>query len=342
MTTSMDAYDISHASDEPLYNIGVVARMTGIPVATLRVWERRYGFPDSARTAGGHRLYSEKEVIRLRWVKDRIDEGMQTGRAIRALQHLEQENRLTDAALSALSRPTQAAPTFPLPARRQAGKDTALAATQRRLTEALVAHNLPGAEQTLAEALALHPLENLILDVIQPTLADIGQLWADGAVSVATEHLSTNFLRHRLLMWMTTGPQPRRAAPVVLVCAPEEWHEGSLLMLGVLLRRQGWPVAYLGQSLPLSDLADFVQQIRPAVVVLLAMMEHSAANLIEWPRWLPEAHRNGHPIVSFGGNVFTYHAEWREKVPGLFLGETLEEGLTRLEQLLQDINTPRR
>jgi len=82
------------ASEEPIYNIGVVARMTGIPVATLRVWERRYGFPEAGRTAGGHRLYSESEVSRLRWVKSTIDEGMQTSQAIKAMHKHERDGRI--------------------------------------------------------------------------------------------------------------------------------------------------------------------------------------------------------------------------------------------------------
>jgi DNA-binding transcriptional MerR regulator len=48
--------DVQTGNEEPLYNIGVVARMTGISMPTLRAWERRYDFPDSERTAGGHRL----------------------------------------------------------------------------------------------------------------------------------------------------------------------------------------------------------------------------------------------------------------------------------------------
>ena len=59
--------ELDAINDEPLYNIGVVSRMTGISMATLRAWERRYEFPDSERTAGGHRLYSENDVLRLRW-----------------------------------------------------------------------------------------------------------------------------------------------------------------------------------------------------------------------------------------------------------------------------------
>ena len=78
-------------SDEPLYNIGVVSRMTGISMATLRAWERRYDFPSAKRTLGGHRLYSEKDIMQLRWVRDRIEEGMQTAQSINALRHQEQD-----------------------------------------------------------------------------------------------------------------------------------------------------------------------------------------------------------------------------------------------------------
>ena len=65
----------SMASEEPLFNIGAVERVTGVPVATLRAWEHRYGFPESARTPGGHRLYSQRDIQRIEWVKERIEQG---------------------------------------------------------------------------------------------------------------------------------------------------------------------------------------------------------------------------------------------------------------------------
>ena len=86
--------EVSVGSEEPLYNIGVVSRMTGVTMATLRAWERRYNFPESERTAGGHRLYSEKDVMQLQWVKGRIEEGMQTAQAIHALRHQVQTGNL--------------------------------------------------------------------------------------------------------------------------------------------------------------------------------------------------------------------------------------------------------
>src|SRR5579859_8180708 len=69
-----------------VFTIGAVTHLTGIAEATLRVWERRYGFPQAQRSAGGHRLYAEREVLRLLWVKQRLDDGIRTARALYALE----------------------------------------------------------------------------------------------------------------------------------------------------------------------------------------------------------------------------------------------------------------
>ncbi len=312
------------ASEDPLYNIGVVARMTGIPVGTLRVWERRYAFPATARTPGGHRLYSEKEVMRLRWVKARIDEGMQTGQAIRALHHAEVEGRLLETS-----------PLMP-PATPPRETVASLVAFHERLVKAMLAHDLTRADQVLGEALALFPVEDLVFHVLVPALEEIGEAYLDERISIATEHLATNYVRHRVLMWMLTGPPPHPVTPTVLACAPGELHEGSLLILGTLLRRQGWPVAYLGQSLPLPDLGAFVKEINPPAVVLVAMTEEAARALREWPRWLPKAAETGRPVVGYGGYIFTVSPGWREQTPGVYLGDTLQEGLDNLTRILRD------
>ena len=210
-----------NASEEPIYNIGVVARMTGIPVATLRVWERRYEFPEAGRTAGGHRLYSESEVSRLRWVKSTIDEGMQTSQAIKALRKHERDGRILSLETSMTGSALQSVQEV-----------SNLDAYHKRLIGALINNELDKADQLLGEVLALYSMDQLILDVIGPTLADLGEEWSAGRITVATEHLATAFLRQRLIMWQAAGPSVHPIRPVVLACAPEEWHEISLLDAG--------------------------------------------------------------------------------------------------------------
>jgi DNA-binding transcriptional MerR regulator len=315
--------EVHLGSDEPLYNIGVVSRMTGVSMATLRAWERRYSFPESERTSGGHRLYSENDILELRWVKGRIDEGMQTAQAINALHHQENVGNLT------------LVDQMPTPGSKAASETGPhLKACEEQLLKALLIRNLVKADSALGEALALSSPEDLILDVIGPALSNIGAAWENGETSVATEHLATNYLRQRLLMWMISGPPPRNTAPIMLACAPDEWHEGSLLVLGALLRRRRWPVSYLGQSLPLPDLASFVKEINPLMVILVAMTEQTATNLSEWPHWLPKAAQNGKPVIGFGGRIFTIQPEWRMRVAGTYLGDTFRAGLDNIERLL--------
>jgi DNA-binding transcriptional MerR regulator len=67
-------------------NIAAVARRTGIPAATLRKWEQRYGVPTPMRTTGRHRRYSETEIARVNWLKARLADGYRIGVAAAALR----------------------------------------------------------------------------------------------------------------------------------------------------------------------------------------------------------------------------------------------------------------
>jgi DNA-binding transcriptional MerR regulator len=76
---------LSPHRDLPIYSIGAVERMLGIPAATVRNWEERYGLVKPERSGGGHRLYTRAQVEQLRFVKDRVDRGLQPAEAHRML-----------------------------------------------------------------------------------------------------------------------------------------------------------------------------------------------------------------------------------------------------------------
>jgi methanogenic corrinoid protein MtbC1 len=256
-------------------------------------------------------------------VKERIEEGMQTAQAINALRHQESKGHVK-------------AESLPVPEILPRSDSKAiLPHYQDRLIEVLIDRQLERADQVLGEALASSTPEDLITQVIGPALAAIGDAWEQKRISVVTEHLATNYLRQRLLMWMLSGPPPFSNPPIVLACAPGEWHEGSLLILGALLRRRRWPIAYLGQNVPLNDLAAYIRDIRPNLVVLVAMLEEAAGQMVEWPQWMPDVVQNGKPIISYGGRVFTEQPEWRVRMPGKFLGSSIEEGIQNIETLLK-------
>ena len=85
-------------AEPPIYSIGAVERMLGIPAATVRNWEDRYALVTPERSSGGHRLYTRAQVEQLRFVKQRLDQGLQPAEAHRLLgERLDQGGDLRSA-----------------------------------------------------------------------------------------------------------------------------------------------------------------------------------------------------------------------------------------------------
>lgn len=313
--------------EQYVYNIGAVERMTGIPAATLRAWERRYNFPRSERTEGKHRLYSDRHIMSLRWVKNKIDQGMQTKQAIQMLQQREAKGDLTEIGLVQVPVLSAGAAV--------STEGASLDELGHRLATALLVGDLAHADDLFMRELALYPPETIMVKVILPTWVEIGRRWKEGILHVSNEHLATQYLRHRIVMWLHTGPPTYAVPPVVLACAPGELHEGTLLIAGTLLRRRRWPISYLGQSVPLDDLARFVRETSPLAIVLVAMREETAQALSAWPDAMPDVAAQGHPLVGYGGRIFVDQPEWRARVPGVYLGDDICSGVDALERYLQ-------
>ncbi|MDB5962907.1 MAG: helix-turn-helix-type transcriptional regulator [Massilia sp.] len=94
------------AANSPHFRAGTAARLAGLPVETLRVWERRYGISDTARSARGQRLYSDAQVRRLALIKQLVDQGHGVGTLA----------KMDDAALRSLAAAAPAAPPAAAPA----------------------------------------------------------------------------------------------------------------------------------------------------------------------------------------------------------------------------------
>ena len=62
--------------EAPIYPIRTVAQLTGVNPRRIRAWEEQYHLITPARTGGGHRLFSEEDVERIRWIKAMVDRGM--------------------------------------------------------------------------------------------------------------------------------------------------------------------------------------------------------------------------------------------------------------------------
>lgn len=85
--------DLERYPDIPIFNTKAVVQLTSVPAPTLRAWERRYTILSPERAGNAYRLYSERDVATIRWLKERVDAGMSISQAIALLRHLSAEHR---------------------------------------------------------------------------------------------------------------------------------------------------------------------------------------------------------------------------------------------------------
>ncbi len=309
--------DDFHGGDShtPVYNIKAVARLVGLLPVTLRAWERRYGLPVPKRGGQGYRLYSEYDVRTLRWLKSQIDAGLSIGRAT---------DLLTDLRSKGLDPANDA--------NRAVEQVASPAVLQGQLNKDLIHFDDMSASDTLKRAFSLYGLDQVMSDVIQPTLVSVEDGWHRGDLPIATEHFSTQFFIQHLSN-LLAGASPANATGVIVAaCAPGEMEQLGLLMLVTALRWHGWDVKYLGPDLPLDQLAEALSPIHPRMLLFSATCLESAQHLSELPRtarqFMPPE-----PKVVLIGPAFS-EMDPRD-LPGLYLQGTIAEMVLKIEGLME-------
>jgi len=235
----------------PLLRIGELSRRLGVSDHVLRAWEGRYGLLQPVRSAGGFRLYSEADALRVRRMQAHLADGLSAAEAARAV--LGQDSRADGRAGGTGRVPTT---------------ESELSGALRK---ALDAFDEPTAQAVLDRLLSDLSLTAVLRDVVLPYLTELGERWERGTASVAQEHFATNVIRGRLA-GLARGWGNGHGPRAVLACPPGELHDLALMVFGIVLHRSGWRIDYLGMDTPLTELTRTVTARHPALVVIAATL----------------------------------------------------------------------
>jgi MerR family transcriptional regulator, light-induced transcriptional regulator len=310
-------------STTPAYNLKVVLKETGIAADTLRAWERRYGLPMPQRSAGGHRLYSQRDIETIKWLMKRQEDGLSISRAVDLWN--EQISSGTDP-LADIAQ-TVSPSTIPVPFK---SADTTLDSLRTDWVEACLQFSESTAEQTLNQAFSLFPVEAVCIEVLQKGMSEIGERWYQNRASVQQEHFASSLAMRRLDALLSASPVPTRNQSVLVGCPPDEWHTLTPLLLALLLRRRGLNVIYLGANVPADQFSATVRNSKADLVVLVAQQLITAATLQHAALVLSSQDIP----VGFGGRIFSMHSELPASISGYFLGHDLLSALDQIEVLL--------
>jgi MerR family transcriptional regulator, light-induced transcriptional regulator len=227
--------------------IGELARRAGLPPATLRSWERRYGIVAPQRTDSGYRLYSDRDERRLKAMVELIAGGLAPAEAAARV--------LGDDRSGPRSAPPAGTPAV------------AAEALRAELLDCLRGYDETGAHRAIDRAVDAYSTEALLVELIMPVLGRTGELWRDGEITVGQEHFVSNLLRGRMLA-MARGWGGGVGPAALLACPDGEEHDLGLLAFGLLLRQRGWRITFLGADTPLTTIVDAAATLAPRLVVL--------------------------------------------------------------------------
>ena len=274
-TLVLPAAPMSHPaipSETAALSIAAVERETGLAKDTLRVWEKRYGFPAPLRDAAGDRIYPLAQVVQLKLIRRLLDAGMRPGKVVGldndALQALlahsagpAQDNAASSALLDPVNPESATKPTLP---------QTWQAPEIPALLDAIAAHDPQALRHTLLQAQWRMGLAHFVTDVVAPLTTAVGEAWAQGRFEIFEEHLYTEVITGVLRSAIATlAMPPQSLGPrVLLTTVQREPHGLGLLMLEALLTLEGCVCISLGTQTPLSDIVQAAQAHRANVVAL--------------------------------------------------------------------------
>lgn len=334
---------VEAALDFPIYSIKAVAHMAGITEPTLRAWEKRYSILSPQRTDSGHRRYTRRDIYRVIWLKSRLEEGMSISQASTLLQ-TQPENTV----LEGIELETKASPNgYKTNGKSQPNSNghSQLKSSDIRSPTVLVEELLTSflefdelrADQVLAEAMGLYSPEAVCIEIMQPTLNQIGELWMKDEVTIATEHFATNICRTRLNAMLDSMPVVKDGPLILTACGPQEFHELGIIVTTLFLRRNGRRVIYLGQNVPAQDLQKDLRRLKPSLIAFSAGRSEAALLLAQEIKplmeqvkveWLPEL------IFAYGGRVFVEEPGLHELFAGhTYFGDDARQSIALVDQL---------
>ena len=284
--------------------IASVERETGISKETLRIWERRYGFPQPERTSNGVRRYSNEDVAKLRLTKRLLDRGLRAGeivpKSLAQLEALDQSSAAVAACNSSTSNDSR--PSFRV-------TDIDLFRVWLR-----------------DRARSLSP-DSFILDVVRPLCVDIGVAWQSNEIGIFEEHVLSELIAETLRDLIAQAAMADKSHRIMLTTLPGERHGFGLLMLQCLAASRGFYCLPLGVETPIDEIVKCAASARVKLVALSFSSHFPARRLRSDLQDLHALLPRTVAIMAGGGAV----GRIKTKLPGIVLLPELSDAVVYLE-----------
>jgi DNA-binding transcriptional MerR regulator len=275
-----------------------VVQRTGVPADTIRAWERRYGAPAPCRTSGNQRLYSERDLALICWLRDQTKAGLTISQAValhnsicnetnlraieKAIKNEPEVQQRSSAAADApsfyferVSAPVQPTPT-PAPAFRSR---VPLARMCGEIVDALAHFDDQRAERVIEELMVFTAVEEICCHILEPVLSEIARQHESGSLSAGAHHFANAFILRKINVLFNISRPHTGRGPIIAAGVEGDRSEVTLLVTALFLSRYGYHVIYMGADLAIGEAIQAAIVLQAPFVLLAASKEEHITTL---------------------------------------------------------------
>jgi methanogenic corrinoid protein MtbC1 len=265
------------------FTISAVERDTGLSKDILRVWERRYRFPQPDRDQHGERLYPFDQVEKLRTIKRLMDIGHRPGKLV---GHSMLELQSLSAGLGTGETRQRAVPEH-----------------LRDFLDLIKSHSVYALRQQLSQRLMRQGLHRFLTETVTPLNQLVGEAWMSGQFEIFEEHLYTETLQGLLRTAISAMPDAGHAPLIMLTTLPNEQHNLGLLMAEAIFSMEGATCISLGTQTPVRDIAMAAAAHKADIVAVSFSAAFAPAQVCDSLEALRGQLAPGIPVWAGGGNA---------------------------------------
>jgi DNA-binding transcriptional MerR regulator/methylmalonyl-CoA mutase cobalamin-binding subunit len=304
------------------YLIGTVSKRSGVKSDLVRAWERRYQAVTPTRTAGGHRVYTDQDIARLKLLNQATGHGHSISQIAQfSLDELKKLLQQEDA-YSQISHST-----------------FLLTGDKKFLTEdyiekcyaTVLAFDARALESHFENAIVELGTQTFIEELLTPLLSRIGERWKTGELRPIHEHMTSSVIRSLTYILRTNNPCPDNAPRMIVSTPIGQLHELGALLAAIMAELNGWHVTYLGANLPAEEIAAAVKYTHAKAVTIsisFSADDHVIPKEIRRLRKLI-----GNDVVLIVGGRAAYHYETVLNEVGVLKIESYEHFRLILDQI---------
>lgn len=234
--------------DSARYLISTVSKRSGVKSDLVRAWERRYQAVTPMRTTGGHRVYTDQDIARLKLLNQATNNGHSISQIaqysldeLKVLLNNEGSERIVSSTIKGSER---------------------VFLTEDYIEKcyaAILAFDAKGLEAHFENALVELGVEPFIENLLTPLLTLVGERWRTGELRPVHEHMTSSIIRSLTYILRNNNPSPANAPKMIVSTPIGQLHELGAMLAAVMAELKGWQVTYLGANLPAEEIAAAVK-----------------------------------------------------------------------------------